>query len=93
MSEALTLTTPLVQTRTTYAVKIINLDWDSAHIHIRLLGSDGVVVGFNYDGPQAITLMTALNKVNLSVKSLQRRILEQLVADGFLTGTVGGSPD
>jgi hypothetical protein len=38
--------------------------------------------------------MIALNKVNLSTKSLHRRIIEQLQADGLLgTGTISGAPD
>ena len=42
----------------------------------------------------ATNLMIALNKADLSVKSLQRRIIERLVADGKLpVGTVEGTPE
>lgn len=92
MPEILTLTVPVVQTRNTYEVKVLNLDWDAAHIHIRLLGSDGVVQVFNYDGLVATSLMTILNTANLSTNSLQKRILQKLVADGLLAGTVSGTP-
>ncbi len=37
--------------------------------------------------------MVALNTANLSIKSPQRRILERLVADGKLTGSIAGTPD
>lgn len=43
--------------------------------------------------PIATTLMLALNKANLSTKSLHRRILERLVADGHIAGTISGTPD
>jgi hypothetical protein len=42
---------------------------------------------------KALNLMIALNKANLTVKSLQRRVLEQLAADGLLAGSVTGTPD
>jgi hypothetical protein len=38
-------------------------------------------------------MMISLNKVNLSVKSLHRRVIEQLINDGKLDGTISGSPD
>ena len=37
--------------------------------------------------------MKALNKADLSVKSLHRRVLERLIADSFLPGLVSGSPE
>ena len=45
-------------------------------------------------GEPATVMMTALNKADLTVNSLQKRILEQLVSDGKLApGTVTGTPD
>lgn len=44
---------------------------------------------------KAIDTIRALNKANLSTKSLERRALEFLVAEGKITaaGTITGSPD
>lgn len=41
---------------------------------------------------KATNMIIALNKANLSVKSLQRRIFEALIADGHLSGSVTGTP-
>ena len=95
MAELLTLDTPIVPpTRTTYKVTLLVLDWLAKVIQIRLRGSDGVEVYAEYSGDAATALMTILNSANLSVKSLQRRILEKLAADGKLpAGTVSGTPE
>jgi hypothetical protein len=104
--EILTLTTPEVRpaiTTAIYRVVKLNFDWEAAYIFIGLRGENGELKTFTYGGPEpfvteadrtkAITLMTALNKANLSIKSLQRRVIEQLVTDGKLDGAVSGSPD
>lgn len=96
MSEALTLTTAEVipEVRTTdYHVVRLWLGWEEQLILIGLRGTNGERKEFRYEGQTATGLMTALNKANLSVKSLQRRILEKLSADGKLEGTVTGTPD
>lgn len=64
--------------------------------------TSGRRAGFEYNdtspglGPTGTTtadLITALNKANLSVKSLERRILERLQTDGRIgTGTISGTP-
>lgn len=66
--------------------------WSSAIIKIGLLGANGERRTETYTGAIATTLMSALNTTNLSVKSLHRRILERLLADGKLTGTISGTP-
>lgn len=88
--ETVTLTTPI----TDYQVAKLVLDLQHAAIEILLQvpGSDSTVY-FLYSGGEAITLMRALNKMDLSVKSLHRRILEKLIADGKLVGVVSGAPD
>lgn len=87
---------------TKFRVTQLHLDWESQKIGIRLreVNANGVaaqggrVVHASYGGAMAITLMTALNKANLSTKSLHKRIIEQLQADGRLgAGTINGSPD
>lgn len=84
-----------------YKVVGINLDWEQKFIGIKLRGENNEIKVFTYGGSssddasrtKAINLMIAFNKVNLSVKSLHKRIIEQLVSDGLLTGTITGTPD
>jgi len=53
----------------------------------------GGPAGTDADRTKAHNLMVALNKANLTIKSLQKRILEQLTTDGLLLGTVNGTPE
>ena len=41
--------------------------------------------------PTGASLIIALNKANLSTTSLEKRILNQLIASGYLAGTVSGT--
>lgn len=41
---------------------------------------------------KATNMIVALNKANLTIKSLERRIFEQLIADGHLSGSLTGTP-
>jgi hypothetical protein len=106
MAEDLVLATPEVIpqiTTATYRLVGLFLDWERTTIVIRLRGANGEVKSFTYGGSdpstpntekqKALTMMTALNKSDLSVKSLQRRVLERLVLDGLLAGSVSGTPD
>lgn len=104
MAETFVLTTAEVVPQivnNSYRVIVLLLDWEKAFIDIQLRGDNGELRRVSYGGPgatsqdriQAQSMMIALNKANLSVKSLQRRILEQLVTDGKLSGTVTGTPD
>lgn len=93
MGEQLDLSTPVTTTRNTVVLQYLQLDWPGQSILARLLGSDGTTLWLTWSGAPAVTLMTALNSANLSIKSLQRRVLEQAVTDGKLTaGTVSGTP-
>lgn len=94
--ETLTLTTPEQTpaiTTTDYRVIYLSMDWERALIVIHLRGTNGERKQADYSGSTATTLMTQLNKLDLSVKSLHKRILERLVADGKLSGSVTGAPD
>ena len=94
MSEQLDLTTPITTPSITYYnIKCLVLDWGNKAIVISLKGTNGENKQFSYDGDIAVTLMKALNKADLSVKSLHRRVLERLIADSFLPGLVSGSPE
>lgn len=81
----------------------LNLQWEQQTIIITLRGQNNELLSFVYGGnnpdgaindrAKAIALMTALNKANLSTISLQKRIMQQLITDGFMAGTVSGTPD
>jgi len=96
--EQLDLTTPIVQpTITQYTVDKVLLSWSQNLVHVEVMhAATGARKTFLYSAtttPTGQTLMRALNKADLSVKSLQRRILERLALDGHLVGTVSGTPD
>lgn len=55
--------------------------------------SNGKTLLCLYSDAQADTLLIALNKANLSIKSLERRVTEQCQSDGKLgAGTISGVP-
>ena len=88
-----------------YRVGTLTLDYDAGRITIVLTGDNDIQRAEVYNdgqdgqgnedpgGTLATDLMRTLNKANLSTKSLYRRIIELLIADGRLEGTVSGSPD
>ena len=78
---------------TYYKVERLMLDWPAKSIHVQLKGTNGEAKSFYYSGDVAETLLFALNKANLSIKSLHRRIIERLVADGLIAGSITGSVD
>jgi hypothetical protein len=92
--EQIDLTTPeTFPSVTNYKVDGFTIRRTAKVITIDLLGSNGEHKGFSYNGAQAVTLMNALNTSNNSVTSLEKRILQRLVADGHLAGAISGSPD
>lgn len=107
MAEVFTLTTPEVipaVSTPSYALVFLLLDWENAYIVIRLRSATGQLKEFSYgsaapglatpaEKAKATALMVGLNKANLTVKSLQRRVLEQLTTDGLLAGAITGAPD
>lgn len=96
MAETLVLTVPEVVpqiTTTDYHVILLRLDIEAKQVSVHVRGSNGERKEFRYENQAAVDLITALNKANLTTKSLQRRILEKLAVDGLLVGTVSGTPD
>lgn len=104
--EKLTLTVPEVKpeiSTTAYEIAFINLGWEASTIVIGLRGENGELKVFTYGGnnpdntaadrTKARNLMIALNKMNFTTNSLQKRVIQQLVTDGFIAGTVTGTPD
>jgi len=94
-TEQIDLTIPITKLPiNSYKIDSIVLNWTGATITITLFDPvTGEKPIFSYYGTVATTLMTVLNKTNLSAKSLQRRIFERLIADGKISGIVSGIPD
>lgn len=90
--EILTITSPPPQ-QTTWRVNEIYLNWDAASIQIGLKGTNGEAKTASYSGATATTFLQQLNKLDMSTTSLHKRIINRLVADGIIAGTVSGSPD
>ncbi len=84
--------TPAIVT-TDYRVVFFSMNWEQELIVIHVRGTNGERKEFRYEKAIATSFMIALNKMDLSVKSLQRRILERLSTEGKLVGSVSGSPD
>jgi len=79
---------------TSYRVMKLFLDWEGQRIKINVKAPSGERIYHTYQGSTAVTLMTALNKMDLTTNSLHKRILERLETDGVLPdGSVTGSPD
>lgn len=95
MAEQLDLSTPAQVALGTVTWKpiLIHLNWEQATIKVGFRGDNGEYTSIGYEGTEATNLMVALNKANLSVKSLHRRVMEKAVADGKLSGTISGAPD
>lgn len=105
MAEEYTLTTPETKpaiTNNAYKVTLAHYDWTMPEIQFRLVGQNYETIYTGYGGAmatqaekdEAIKLMKMLNTANCSTKSMQKRILEKLAADGKIpSGTVTGTPD
>lgn len=78
---------------TDYTIDRITFDWTGQNISIRLVSNNSEIISHHYTGTIAKNLMIALNKTDLSVKSLHRRVMEKLIADGVIVGTISGTPD
>lgn len=102
--EELTLTDPIVvPEKVTNKYKVINLtlDWEARYgvssenglVLITLKDNNDERTQYHYEGDEAIDLMKWLNTANFTTNSLHKRILQKLSNDGFLPGTVTGTPD
>lgn len=101
--ERVTLSTPVKADpgATVFRVSELNLNVEGHSITVRLREADGAgafvrdghFLAFGYVDAEADALLSSLNTANLSIKSLQRRIIEKLVADGKVAaGTISGVP-
>lgn len=105
MAEDFTLTTPITdpaKVTNKYRIVILNLHMEAPQIqpgvastvHIQLRDNVGNPLIHEYTGDQATDYIKWINTANFSTKSMQKRILEKLTAEGVLPpGTVTGTPD
>jgi len=92
--EILTLTTPVTPpTVTDYKVIRVDLNRKEQIFHVAAESNTGVIVERIERGDVAMSLMIALNKANLAVKSLERRVLEYMASRGDFAGSIAGTPD
>jgi len=92
--EQIDLTAPEIKpTNNYYRINKLYFIWDTSHILIELIGQNGEEKEFSYSGIEAQNMMIALNKMDLSVKSLHRRIMEKLISDGLIGGVIAGTAD
>ena len=77
-----------------YTIKELNFDWAQKTVVIVLRGSGGENKEIVYDeAAGSVAMLRALNKADLSVKRLHRRVMGRMLADGHLVGAVSGAPD
>jgi hypothetical protein len=101
MAEELILTDPVQPPTTTkYRVSSLTLDLDrvvspgvTGSVEITLVDNNGVLLNHQYIGAEAESMIRQLNTANLTTKSMHKRVLEKLAADGVIPGTVTGTPD
>jgi hypothetical protein len=106
--EELELTTPVVEPEkvtTTFKVISVLLDLESLLVIPTPTQSVGPIVklrlkdnldkpyDYQYTGQTALDMIKFMNTANFTTKSMHKRILERLSADGVLPGTVTGAPD
>jgi hypothetical protein len=97
--EQLDLTAPTVASVLNYKVTKLHIETTPAYIEIETMDNLGNKVTNSYTstpsptGATAASLLSTLNRGNFSVNSLQKQIINKLVADGYLpAGTVSGVP-
>ena len=100
--EELALTAPVTVSTTTSKYRVITVTFgmemtmppaEPGAVLIELKDNNDASSSYQYTGDTAIDMIKWLNTANLTVKSMQKRILERLSADGYLPGTVVGTPD
>lgn len=94
MAELIILTTPVTApTITDYHVIRIDINRKDQRFLMAVESNTGKMVERMEVGQVALDLMIQLNKANLTIKSLERRVLEYMASKGDFTGSVTGTPD
>lgn len=78
---------------TDWEIDVLLLAWRAQRIHIDIISNVGTKRSKEYSGIDAKNKMIALRKANLSIKLLDKRIFEFLIADDVISGTITGAPD
>ena len=66
---------------------------DDSVVTVTLVGVNGEKMTHTWRGATAGANIVALNKMNLSTITLNKRIMNLLISDGVLPGTVTGAAD
>jgi hypothetical protein len=101
VAETVNLTTPITKPPTN-AIQLTRLTIDvvAGSIYIEWKGDDGQAFSAAYptlapagsSQPTGTALITSLNTANLSTVSLVKRIYQRLMTDGYIAGTITGTP-
>lgn len=94
--EQASLSSPMVvvnpSSTSTITVQSLYLNWKDRVVEVTV-GDGTVSKTFIYRGDTALSMMNQLNKANLTSNSLHKRVINQLISDGYLVGTISGNPD
>lgn len=96
MVEQVDLTSPIMVDPGATVLKVANVYLQilpAPLIKIRLSDDAGRTVEHSYEGGVALTLLQQLNVADNSTTSLHKRIMQRLISDGVITGTISGTPD
>jgi len=95
--EQLDLTTPETfsapSSITYWRIDELHLYRSDAKVIIGLVGTNGEKRTYTFTGSLATTYLNALNTRNATTTSNEKWTLNQLVTNGYLNGTVSGSPE
>lgn len=78
---------------THYWINRSELDREGARVSFHLGSAKGFNKVITISGDDALAYLKALNKRNATVTSNEKWTLQQLVAKGYLSGTISGTPD
>lgn len=104
--EAVTLTTPVAKTTSTYTIAYVGLDVANSRIVVQLASNIGDPLIATYDAaglavngvpkaptPTGATLLHSLNAANFTTNSFVKQVYTRLQTDGVIAaGSVTGSP-
>jgi hypothetical protein len=98
MPEQITLTTPIVVSKTTTGLRVavLHLEPENSLFVLVVSGTNGDRWEARRNGGVAMTLMSQLNSANGTIKTLQRRALEWFLTQpegADLQGSITGTPD
>lgn len=103
MPEWIDLTTPVDRpSQTAWSLSLVTIRVPEREIVVELVGTNGERLIAHYptpapadhpEQPTGADLLTALNTADLTSTSLVKRVFARLIADGYVSGTVTGTPD